>query len=155
MKIFFKFFMLVNFVLIVSCSNDDDSANNADPIVGKWRQISETDNGVPEVLNTCDLMEVDEISANGDMIGQDYELDGGTCVLKPNGGLPAGTTSKWAKVSEGNYKFIIIVPSMPTPVELNFTAVFSNNNNTMTTTYIEDAGTPDQNIQVSVSERVN
>jgi hypothetical protein len=155
MKTFFKFFMLVNFVLIVSCSNDDTSGNNADPIVGKWRQISETDNGIPQAMDACDLMEVDELLASGDMIGQDYELVGGTCVLQPNGGLPAAATSKWAKVSEGNYKFIIIVPGMPTPVELNFTAVFSNNNNTMTTTYIEDAGTPDQNIQVSVSERVN
>lgn len=154
MKTLLKLFVLIYLAFAVSCSNDDPPANG-DPIIGKWKQISETDNGVPEILDACDLMEVDELLANGDMIGQDYELEGGICVLQPNGGLPAGATSKWAKVSEGNYKFIITVPGMSTPVELNFTAVFSNNNNTMTTTFIQDAGTPDQNIQVSVSERVN
>lgn len=141
--------------LMFNCTKDEVTPTNSDPIIGKWRTISETENGVAEVLSACELMDRYEFKPDGVYVNQSYESEGGACVLEPNGGLPTGSTAKWVKTASNAYKYVISDPNLPTPVEIPFTVVFSNNNNTLTATYIEEAGTPDQVIQVSVNERVN
>lgn len=147
--------LVIMSVFMVNCSKDDDNSSSADPIIGKWKTISETENGVAEVLDACELMSRGEFKADGSYINSSYELEAGNCVLEPNNGLPPGFTSKWEKVAANSYRYVISGPNIPAPVTIPFTVVFSNNNNTVTTTFIEDAGTPEQTIQVAVNERVN
>ena len=158
MKNFLKISALsIMMVFMVNCSGSDDdtSVSGSDPIIGKWKTIAETENGIPEVLTACELLDRTEFKAGGALVNESYESQAGNCVLEPNNGLPAGFTSTWQKISANSYKYVISGPGIPAPVDVVFTAVFSNNNNTVTTTFIEDAGTSDETIQIAVNERVN
>lgn len=43
--------------LLFSCSSDDGGSSiSGEKLIGKWKQISERENGVDQVLTTCDLM---------------------------------------------------------------------------------------------------
>lgn len=52
-----KFLSLLVVALLFSCSSDDGgSPISGEKLIGKWKQISERENGVDQVLTTCDLM---------------------------------------------------------------------------------------------------
>ena len=151
MKKFAKLMAVLSIFLLLSCSSDDGgSSTSGDAIIGKWKFVSGTENGVAQVLDECDLMEKTEFKTNGDFIAEDYDLENGDCVLQDPNEPGLTITTKWVKVADNSYEVKFFVNGQENPMKLAFTTVFSNNNNTVTTTATEEDG----DIVVSVLEKV-
>ncbi|MDD3004924.1 hypothetical protein [Flavobacterium sp.] len=151
MKKLAQLFMLVSASLLFSCSSDDGgSSTSSDPIVGKWKVISTTENGAPLTIGECEALETSLFKSNGDFIAEDYELENGECVLQ-NPNEPGVTVNmKWSKVATNSYKVNFYVNGQESPYALTFTTVFSDNNNQVTTTATEEDG----DVVVSVMEKI-
>lgn len=127
--------------LSFSCSSDDGGEDvSGDPIVGKWIQVSATENGVEQTLNSCDLQEEAEFKSNGIFLSLDYDLVDGNCVLNDPNEPGITVETKWVKVANNSYKVNFYINGQMSPFALEFTTVFSNNNNTVTTTATEEDG---------------
>ncbi|GEQ87092.1 hypothetical protein ULMS_26000 [Patiriisocius marinistellae] len=64
------YFLLASTLVFTSCNKDDDgdtndTSSNEASIIGTWKLASITDNGVPEVLDSCDLEDFYTYSSNG------------------------------------------------------------------------------------------
>ncbi len=151
MKKLAQLFMLVSASLLFSCSSDDGgSSTSGDPIIGKWKMVSGTENGVPLPVEECASLESTLFKANGDFIAEDYDLENGNCVLQ-NPNEPGITiTMKWSKVASNSYKVNFYVNGEMSPYALTFTTLFSDNNNKVTTTATEEDG----DVVVSVMEKI-
>lgn len=137
--------------LAFSCSSDDGGDSvSGDPIVGKWKFMSSTENGAPLVLDACDLMETSTFNANGTFIAEDYELENGNCVLQSFNEPGLTVDLKWVKIANNSYEIKFIVNGVESPFKLSMTTVFSNNNNTVTTTATEEDG----DVVVSVLQKM-
>ena len=151
MKKLAKLMAVVSIALLFSCSSDDGgSSTSGEKIVGKWKVLSTTENGVAQVLDACDLMERSEFKANGVFIAEDYDLVNGDCVLNDPSEPGLTIEMKWVKVSDNSYEVKFFVNGQESPMKLSFTTVFSNNNNTVTTTATEEDG----DTVVSVLEKI-
>lgn len=142
---------VLSIAFLFSCSSDDGgSSTSGDAIVGKWKLISSTENGVAQVFDACDLMERTEFKSNGDFIGEDYDLENGDCVLQDPSEPGLTVNMKWEKVADNSYEVKFFLNGQESPMKLSFTTVFSNNNNTVTTTATEEDG----DVVVSVMEKM-
>ena len=141
MKKFTKLFGLALLaVVLASCAGNDDNGSTNDVLIGQWKQISEVDNGTTVTLNACDLTEVTEFVADGTFLSQDYDLVDGACVLDDPNAPGVTITSKWFKIIDNSYQVKFYINGNEAPLVLNFTAVFSDGNNKVTTTATEEDG---------------
>ena len=132
MKKSIKFLAVLVIALLFSCSSDDSgSSSNSDKIIGTWKQVSESLNGVDQPLSDCELMDKTRFKADYIFTEDDYSLQEGDCVLQP-----AITTyvTKWSKVSNSEYDLKNYVNGVQADYVVHFTVVFSDNDNTMTMT---------------------
>lgn len=121
----------------VSCSSDDgESTSGNDPIIGKWKAVSETEDGVEVILDECELMEVSEFKADGTADIEDYDMEEGECQLNE---LPEGASVTWEKNSTDNYTLKIHFAEIIVE-EATLATEFSNGNNQMKVTTIEAFG---------------
>lgn len=141
--------ILLMAILLNSCSNDDGGTAQDEPFVGKWKQISETENGIDQILTSCDLQEVTEVKSNGDFTVEDFDLVNGECVLNDPNEPGLTVTSKWEKIATNSYR-VNFYANGQLALSLDFATEFSNNNNTMKTTATE----PDGDLVVSVLNRI-
>ena len=151
MKKLVKVVAIVMIALAFSCSsNDEGSGTSGDAIVGTWKLVSSTENGVAVPAEECDDLESSEFKSNGDFIGKDYDLENGNCVLQEVNEPGVTVTTKWEKIADNSYKVKFIINGQESPFNLAFTTVFSNNNNTVTTTATEEDG----DLVVSILEKI-
>lgn len=151
MKKLAKVLAVVLIALTFSCSSDDaGSSTSGEKIVGKWKMVSGTENGVAIPAEPCDELESTEFKANGDFISEDYDMIEGTCVLQELNEPGITVVMKWEKVAENSYEVKFFINGQESPSKLAFTTVFSNNNNTVTTTATEEDG----DVVVSILEKV-
>ena len=137
--------------LLFSCSGDDGENNSSgDPIIGRWKQISETENGTPQTLSSCDLQEVTEFKSDGLFLFDDFDSIDGACV--PNNTSEPGLTveTRWEKIATDSYRVNFFLNGQQVPTNISFTTVFSDSNYTMTTTATEEDG----DIVVAVMNRL-
>ena len=105
MKKLVKVVAIVMIALAFSCSSDDQgSGTSGDAIVGTWKLVSSTENGVAVPPEECDDLESSEFKSNGDFIGKDYDLENGNCVLQEVNEPGVTVTTKWEKVADNSYK---------------------------------------------------
>lgn len=137
--------------LLFSCSSDDSGSSSSDDlIVGKWKKLSESENGVDQPLNQCDLMEMLDFKSNGDFFHEDYELIEGECVRDSQSIPDLITTYKWLKIAQNSYRLKAFQNGVEIDGEyMGFTTVFSNSNNKMTVTTVEEEG----NVYVTAFQR--
>lgn len=153
MKTSLKIFsLLLTASLWLSCSNDSDGdeTGGADPIIGKWKLVSATENGVALTFNSCDAQEQTEFKSDGVFTSLDYELVNGECILNDPNEPGLTIETKWVNVSTNSYKVNFYINGQVSPFSLEFTTVFSNNSTTVTTTATEEDG----DIVVSVMEKI-
>ncbi len=84
MKLFFG--ILISLVIFSSCSSDDDSNSNLNPIVGTWKGIKEVDvcsTGSEDISNFDSCRQTGRLtfSENGTLNFTQYELINGNCEL--------------------------------------------------------------------------
>ena len=128
-------------IAFASCAGNDDNGSSNDLIIGQWKQISETEDGTPQTLTSCDLTEVTEFFADGNFLSEDYDLVDGNCVLDDPNEPGITITSKWTKIINNSYNVKFYVNGNEAPLTLNFTTVFSDGNNKVTTTSTQEDGT--------------
>lgn len=134
---------------LTCCSGDNDGGGSSgEPLVGQWKTISETENGIPQTLTECDLTEVSEFLQNGIVNMEDYDLENGVCVLNETP-AEANLVLKWEKLSTDNYKITVYTNNVEA-FHFDVATVFSDNNNTLTTTSTE----PDGDVVVAVLNRI-
>lgn len=137
--------------LSFSCSSDSEGdETGGDPIIGKWKQMSATENGVALTLDSCDLQEEAEFKNDGVFLSLDYDLVDGECILNDPNEPGLTIETKWVNVATNSYKVNFYINGQISPYALEFTTVFSNNNNTVTTTATEEDG----DIVVSVMNKI-
>src|SRR5690606_32892028 len=131
----------------ISCSSDDgESTSGNDPIIGKWKAVSEINNGLEVVLDDCELMEISEFKADGTANIEDYDMVEGECQLNE---IPEGAGVTWEKNSTDNYTIKmhfagVIVEAATLATE------FSNGNNQMKVTTIDTFGDETETIVTTV-----
>lgn len=150
MKKLVKLFSVLAVTILFSCSSDNDGNSvSGDPIVGEWKFMSGTENGVPQVLTECDLLEKSIFKSNGEFVAEDYDLVDGVCTLQELNEPGLTVTMEWEKVADNSYEITFFANGVATPTKIAFTSVFSDNNNTVTITATEEDG----DIVVSVLEK--
>ncbi len=150
MRTIIKLLSVVFLITLFSCSGDDDgNSTSGDLIIGKWKQISETENGTPQELTSCDLLEMTEFKTNGEFIAEDRDLVNGECVLDDPSEPGITIDSKWEKLGSNSYR-VNLYANGQLALTFDFTTEFSNNNNTVTTTATEPSG----DVVVSVMNRI-
>ncbi len=151
MKKLTKLVSVLIIALLLSCSSDDGgNSTSGDAIIGKWKFVSGTENGIALEPEECDSMESTLFSPNGDFTAEDYDLENGICVLQDLNEPNITVNMKWEKIAENSYEVKFFINGQESPMKLAFTTVFSNNNKTVTTTTTEEDG----DIVVSVLEKV-
>ena len=78
--------ILISLVIFSSCSSDDDSNSNLNPIVGTWKGIKEVDvcsTGSEDISNFDSCRQTGRLtfSENGTLNFTQYELINGNCEL--------------------------------------------------------------------------
>ena len=78
--------ILISLVIFSSCSSDDDSNSNLNPIVGTWKGIKEVDvcsTGSEDISNFDSCQQTGRLtfSENGTLNFTQYELINGNCEL--------------------------------------------------------------------------
>ncbi len=68
---------------LMACPQDDDNPITEESIVGTWKFLESSTNGVIDDLDPCETEETLVFIADGDMSGEYYEEDvSGNCILE-------------------------------------------------------------------------
>lgn len=123
-----KFFYLFTAITILfSCeSNDDDSLPDGDPIIGEWQLVSEKENGVEE-STSCSRRSRVTFSADGSFVYQGFYNETSTECESDS------TSGTW--MNDGNTNYTLDFGNGDTSTTK---ITFSNNNNTFSTTDVDD-----------------
>lgn len=137
-KVLFFLPMLMIGLLFTSCSSDDNDSTTTttDPIIGTWKQTSETKNGVEIPANVIaeELAGKTIFNADGTCMVEDYET-------KPDGTLFLDRTITGVWKNSGNGLYTIIEDSNIEDSETyTMNPSFSSDNKTYTITEIENGG---------------
>ena len=123
-KSIFKLSLLFLFVLIASCSNNDDnsSSQEQDPFIGKWIITKTFENGNEEILNDCTRQSTLEVNANGTLLIKGYDFDvNNNCVLdEDNEGIES-----WRNLGNNKYVLVAVDPDDNSEIIFEFTITFS------------------------------
>lgn len=116
--------LMVTSLGFISCNDDDD--NYTDPAIGTWNLVSMNGKEVSECVQKSEV----SILANGNYSVVNYaEGSDGTCAVK--------NTANGVWENKGNSVYSIQIDGHS---ERESKIVFSNNNNTMTSTFIRVDG---------------
>ncbi|MGK4568861.1 hypothetical protein [Flavobacterium sp. 3HN19-14] len=133
MKKSLRFGILTFFMMLITgCASGEDNGSTSDPIIGKWKMVSETKDGNPTKLSACDLMGTFEFTSSGRNNNITYQTENGDCVMVVN----SGVVVKWINVVKDNYRFKAYQNGQKL-YDLDVQTYFSNNNKTLVMTSLD------------------
>ena len=97
-KVIFLLLIIITTLGLSSCTSDDDNPDQ-DQLIGKWKAIEYSFNGV-ENSDPCDLEGVFSIKSDGTFTNEDYESDqNDTCFLDET------VSGTWTNNGKNSYSF--------------------------------------------------
>ncbi|KAA1246850.1 lipocalin family protein [Aquimarina sp. RZ0] len=128
-KIFLLFFVSV---LIASCSSDDDSVsvNTQDKLIGSWNITQLFENGVEEMLTSCDLKDMFDVTADQKFKITSYDTINGDCTI-----IEETIDGTWENIGNNVYKL-----KEGVEVETAIEAKITFSENTMTFEFSDEIG---------------
>ncbi len=97
-------YLLIVSLAFASCNDDDtnNTGNDIDPIIGKWKAIELNENGIKQEIAECELQNTIEYLNDGKIIDTYFEpnSNNGCDKIVDNSG-------SWKKISDLEYQIIL------------------------------------------------